>query len=90
MKTLFFLSFLAIGLLIAGCKPECKTCDISAEQNTYIKQELLGTNTINSQIEYCGDFLEMIEANPVTTEESFNGNPADSFRSVIVTTYTCQ
>lgn len=80
IKSLFFL--FALGLVITSCgKEECKTC--TAEQVVTQDGMEVATQSI-SGVEYCGEALEAVDGQVITTEQTVGDLTQSS-----VTTYTC-
>jgi hypothetical protein len=64
-------------------EPTCKRC--SAEQQIFVDGELFGTQSV-SPVEYCGDDLKQLEANPIITVTQ----DVLGIQQEVITTYTCQ
>ena len=84
IKTLGLIVLLLNVVYMSSCEkePECKKC--SAEQEVMQNGTVTATQSI-SAIEYCGDDLKAIEANPVIETNQTVGTIVQTSR----TTYTC-
>jgi len=78
-KIVFLCALFAIGL--SSCGETCKTC--TAEQVIMQGDEEVGRQSV-AGVEYCGDALDEIEDQVITTNQEIGGLTQTS-----VTTYTC-
>ena len=80
-------SLLVTGLFyLSACQPEeelCKQC--SGTQEIISNGQVMARQNI-SAVQYCGDALKQIEANPVVTVDQTVGATTQQAK----TTYTCQ
>lgn len=93
MKFTQFFVLIAFASLFTftSCQESCKRCSGTLEAKTFVDNELISTvESEVSPIEYCGESLEMLEANPVVEQEleQMVGNITQ--RIVSTTTYTCE
>lgn len=91
MKQLF-LALITVGAccVFPSCE-QCKDCTGEAVIEQYLQDSLFSTSTSNvSAVEFCGDDLDMIEANPVVSQEITQQVGQLTQRVVTTTTYTCQ
>lgn len=78
------LPLLFVGFLVSSCgKETCETCTVT--QTITQDGEVVGTQTLNTNQEYCGDALDAIKATEATATQELGGITQE-----IVTTVTCE